>query len=217
MRDDLSQGPLHGHCLKITHAPLKLLASRLGLVRYGRNNLSYAPDVGSYVQLLGYLTDAPLPIDSGWVPFESRMLDECSGCRICEALCPTGAIGGDRVLLRAERCLTLATETPGPWPAYARAGSQDCMIGCLLCQRYCPVNPELQVIDTGVVFGETETMTLFHGGEQPGRTWDDIRRKFAYLGRPYEEGVYGRNLRALVRAHPEEASRGTILPCDSAR
>ena len=35
-------------------APLKGVATRLGLVRYGRNNLVYLPGCGSYLQLLGY-------------------------------------------------------------------------------------------------------------------------------------------------------------------
>ncbi|MBE3131865.1 MAG: 4Fe-4S binding protein, partial [Acidobacteria bacterium] len=27
-------------------------------------------------------------------PHEPRLLDECEACRICEALCPTGAVAG---------------------------------------------------------------------------------------------------------------------------
>ena len=58
-------------------APLKPLAVRLGLVRYGRNNVTYAPGMGSYIQLLGYLTDASLPLPDGWRPQEPTLLPEC--------------------------------------------------------------------------------------------------------------------------------------------
>ena len=189
---------LRGAALHTLNVPLKALAARLGLVRYGRNNVTYAPSFGSYLQLLGYLTDAALPVAEGWRASEPALLDECADCGVCEAVCPTGAIGSDRVLVRAERCLTLANETPGAWPSWVPAGAHHCLIGCLLCQRACPANPPLPLERTRVVFTEEETITLLGDGERIGPAWDSIRARLEDLGQPYQEEVVGRNLRALL-------------------
>jgi epoxyqueuosine reductase len=199
VRQALLETVLRGAALHTLNVPLKALAARLGLVRYGRNNVTYAPSIGSYLQLLGYLTDAGLPVVEGWQASEPLLLDECADCGVCEAVCPTGAIGSDRVLVRAERCLTLANETPGAWPSWVPPGGHHCLIGCLLCQRACPANPPLPVERTRVVFTEEETSTLLGDSERVGPTWDSIRAKLEDLGQPYQEEVMGRNLRALLR------------------
>ncbi len=87
---DLREGPLRGARIERLMAPLKPLAARLGLVRYGRTNVTYAPGMGSYIQLLAYLTDAPLAPPAGWRPHEPTLLPECEGCQVCRAACPTG-------------------------------------------------------------------------------------------------------------------------------
>ncbi|MDP2860074.1 MAG: hypothetical protein Q8P50_19205 [Bacillota bacterium] len=40
--------------------PRKLLATRLGLANYGRNNIAYVPGMGSYVMLSPFATDQAL-------------------------------------------------------------------------------------------------------------------------------------------------------------
>jgi epoxyqueuosine reductase len=157
--------------------------------------------MGSYLQLLGYLTDARLPVDPAWQPCEPRLLDECAGCRICEALCPTSAIVPDRVLLHAERCLTLASETAGAWPAWVPLSDLDCLVGCLRCQESCPANPDLPIAPSGVTFTGEETSALLAGrGDDPGCVGPGIHAKFNQLGLSAPERlVVGRNLRALVR------------------
>jgi epoxyqueuosine reductase len=160
--------------------------------------LTCAPGIGSYLQLLGYLTDAPLPIDAGWTPHEPSLLDECEACRVCQALCPTGAIAEERVLLHAQRCLTLANESPGTWPSWVSPAVHHCLLGCLLCQRQCPANPALPVEATGVTFGDEETRALLADGQHNGQIWDRIRQKFERLGQPYQEAVIGRNLQGLL-------------------
>lgn len=200
MRRDLAVSALPACQVRQVEGPLKILAARLGLVRYGRNNLTYAPDIGSYLQLLGYLTDAPLPIDSGWTPHELRLLDECERCRICQALCPTGAVADERVLLNAQRCLTLTNESPGTWPSWVEPSVHHCLLGCLLCQRQCPANPPLPVEATGVTFHDEETRALLADGQHTGQIWDRIRAKFEWLGQLYQEAVIGRNLQSLLNA-----------------
>ena len=208
VRKDLVAHAIPASNVEHLNVPLKLLASCLGLVRYGRNNLAYAASIGSYMQLLGYLTDAELPIEPGWVPCEPRPLDACSGCRVCQSLCPTGAITPDRFLLRAECCLTLANETAGSWPRWVRPSAHRCLIGCLQCQHLCPGNPGLACAHSGVTFTEEETAVMLAGGDHCGPIWERGRMKLELLGQPYQENVIGRNLHALLRVR--EAS-GEVL------
>ena len=181
-------------------APLKALATHLGLVRYGRNNLTYAPGIGSYLQLVACVTDAPLPVPADWTPHEPRLLDLCEACGECEAACPTGAVGSDRVLLHAERCLTLANEATAAFPAWLPSSAHHCLIGCLLCQRACPENPRLPVQDTGTIFTSEETAALLAGAsDSAGPTREAMRSKLDRLGLS-DDTVIGRNLRAMLRA-----------------
>ena len=46
--------------------PLKTLAACAGLARYGRNNISYVPGLGSYLMLAACASDAPPPDDAPW-------------------------------------------------------------------------------------------------------------------------------------------------------
>ena len=201
VRTDLQEHGLPGARVERLNVPLKSLAARLGLVRYGRTNVTYAPGFGSYLQLFGYLTDAALPLPADWRPCTPELLPECDGCSVCLAACPTGAIGGDRVLLHGERCLTVVNENPGDWPGWIPPSAHNCIIGCLLCQRPCAANPELLVERTGVVFTAEETEALLgDGGVHGAPAWEGIKAKLERLGQPYQEPVLGRNLRALLEA-----------------
>jgi len=205
VRRDLVTHALPASVVETVKVPLKLLAARLGLVRYGRNNVTYAPSIGSYLQLLGYLTDADLSVDPAWQPYEPRLLDECERCGICEACCPTAAIVSDRVLLHAERCLTLASEADGAWPAWAPLSAVDCLVGCLRCQQSCPANAELPIERSGVTFTSEETAALLAGRDHCGRAWLGIHAKLEQLGLSAPERlVIGRNLRALLRSRGAE-------------
>lgn len=198
VRRDLQANGLPGARVEHLHAPLKAAAARLGLVRYGRNNVTYADGFGSYLQLCGYLTDAVLPAPSR-VPQPPALLPECDGCKTCRLACPTGAIDPDRMLLHAERCLTFANERPGAWPDWVPATAHHCLMGCLACQKSCPVNPRLATLTSGVTFSSDETRVLLgEGGSTDGRSEDSIRSKLNDLGQASAESVLGRNLRALV-------------------
>jgi len=197
VRQDLAREALAGARLDVLTGPLKALAARLGVVRYGRNNLTYAPGAGSYIQLCGYLTD--LQLEGEQALAGPRALDACNGCESCRKACPTRAIDPERFVLRAERCLTFINERPGAWPDWVPVRAHRCLIGCLLCQRACPANPPLSVEETGVAFSAAETRSLLDGpsaGDPRGET--GIRSKLAWLGQPYAEPVLGRNLRALL-------------------
>ncbi len=210
VRLDLQEHGLPGARVEKLNVPLKSLAARLGLVRFGRTNVTYDPEFGSYLQLFGYLTDAALPVPENWRPYTPELLPECDSCEVCLAVCPTGAIGDDRVLLHGERCLTNVNERTGEWPAWVPPSAHNCIIGCLLCQRPCPANRELPVERTGVVFTAEETEALLDdGGAHEGPAWDGVMAKLERLGLPDEEQrVLGRNLRALLNARPPRGLTG---------
>ena len=199
VRQDLAAYGLPGAQVEHLTAPLKTVATMLGLVRYGRNNIAYAEGIGSYIQLCAYTTDAELPIREEQPVNGPELLAECDDCTICQLVCPTKAIDGDRVLLRAERCITLANEYPGEWPDAISSRAHHCLIGCLLCQRACPANPKLVIDDAGVCFSADETRSLMGSdGPADSHAENGIRAKLAVLGQPQFEPVLGRNLRALL-------------------
>ena len=196
-RDLLEQG-LAGARVEHLTGPLKAIAARLGLVRYGRNNLTYAAGMGSYLQLCGFLTDADLP-EAAPAGRSPMLLSECEDCEMCRLACPTGAIDATRVLLHAERCLTHANEHAGEWPQWVPARAHHCLLGCLACQRGCPANPKLEISSSGLTFSVEETAALVEEETSADRKSEDgIRKKLAWLGQPYAEPVIGRNLRALL-------------------
>lgn len=186
------------HRLARLAAPLKAVAARLGLVRYGRNNISYGADAGSYHQLVGYLTDAAVEIVP---PRSPEMLAACLGCQVCVAACPTAAISHDRFLLHAERCLTLFSETAGEFPGWLSGGVHHCLVGCLICQRVCPANAGLfRVEPAEVAFDAAESDAIVaDDGERNAPVWEGIRGKLVAAGLADYEPVLARNLRALLR------------------
>ena len=182
------------------NAPLKAIAACLGLVKYGRNNISYAPGMGSYHQLVGFLTDVDCATEAE-APSTPERLPECERCMVCRKACPTGAVSDDRFLLRAERCLTWLNEQPDPWPEWVPAGAHNSLVGCMTCQDKCPVNkgkPKAERL--APAFTAEETATMISGAFSPhDAAWQSARAKLEGMGLVGYEGFIGRNLKALLR------------------
>ncbi len=146
-----------------TSLPLKLLAARSGLVQYGRNNISYVPGLGSFLQLVAVYSDMPCEEDS-WQ--EATMMKRCEECELCRRACPTCAIDYDRFLLHAERCITYHNEKKGdiPFPNWMEISWHNSVLGCMHCQRVCPENKGV-INWTGMEeeFSEEETASILEG------------------------------------------------------
>ena len=149
---------------KITKArlPLKTLAVRSGLARYGRNNIAYVPGMGSYCSLIAFYTDMPCDGDS-WQ--EPAAMPTCKNCALCRETCVNGCFTTDRFLVHAEHCLGfLYSIEPGvPHHVQKQPGWLNALFGCMCCQSVCPVNkPYLKNIKAGPSFSEEETAAILN-------------------------------------------------------
>ena len=227
IRGEILAGPLRGgYGLRTLWAPLKNIAARLGLAAYGRNNITYAPGFGSYHQLVCFVTEAdlvsgaadPLKGTPGGAAASSPalMCPECAGCDACSRACPAGAIGHDRFLLHTERCLTFMNEHHVPWPDWLPASAHNAIIGCLVCQRACPLNRGLlRYEDLEPAFTLEETAALLAGADGGGPLWRAVEEKSDALGLPGLEDVAPRNLSALLLAPGPEGGGALRVEADS--
>jgi epoxyqueuosine reductase len=189
---------LKGYQVARTKMPLKLLAVRSGLGRYGRNNICYVPGMGSFLELVAVYSDMPCLTDN-W--YEAEMLEDCKNCYACLKNCPTGAIATDRFLLHAERCLVFHNEKRGdvPFPDWIEPSWHNCIVGCLHCQRVCPQNNSLlNWIEGKVEFSQDETALLLKGAPRdqlPAET----ARKLQYLNLLENMDILPRNLGVFFR------------------
>jgi epoxyqueuosine reductase len=141
--------------------PAKLLAVRSGLASYGKNNVAYIDDWGSYFRLRAFFTDMPPTVDN-WQ--EVKMMDLCDKCETCVKKCPTGAIRPDRFLISAEKCLTFFNEGEEDFPEWIDPAWHNCIIGCMICQDVCPANKARRKwIVSGEDFSPEETLTILKG------------------------------------------------------
>jgi len=150
-----------GIAIKPVRLPLKLLAARAGLVKYGRNNITYAPRMGSFHMLFGYYTAIQVG-DADWKTPE--LLPRCADCRLCITNCPTDCIESDRFIIRAEKCLTSLNELEGDFPDWLPVTAHNALIGCMRCQDVCPENKAMWGRQRHVMsFTAEETEALMDG------------------------------------------------------
>ena len=199
VRDDLAAAAPIGSRFEILSAPLKALANRMGLTTHGRNNIGYIDGLGSYFQLIGLLTDAPVSDRAVHVRSEEAALGRCRECRICAAACPTGAIVLDRFLIHAERCYTLYSESVDPIPEGLVPPSPQCLVGCMKCQEVCPENKgRLKYEKAGVSFSEKETAEFLGLRPDSHEGLDRAADKLRPLGLSEDALPFARNLRLAL-------------------
>ena len=182
-----------GYTVAKTALPLKLLSVRSGLVQYGRNNITYAPGLGSFLQLAAYYTDMPCERDD-WQ--EPTMMQACEKCDLCRRACPTGAIPSDRFLLRAELCISYHNEKKGDiqFPSWMDPSWHNCIEGCMRCQRACPVDKQfLNWVEDEVEFSEEETAMLLEGTPRE-KLPEETAEKLTHLDILDDVGILPRNL-----------------------
>ena len=175
--------------------PLKTLAVKSGLGRYGRNNICYVEGMGSFPRLQAFYTDYSFNMDS-WQ--EAEMMACCASCELCLKNCPAGCITAGSFLIRAEKCLTLFNENPGDFPAWIDPESHNALVGCLKCQIICPENRSLAgVKGNREVFTEKETGMILAGTPQRELPKASIS-KLERLNMDEYYSVLPRNLQVLI-------------------
>jgi len=189
-----------GHSVARTELPLKQLAVRSGLAEYGKNNICYVSGMGSFLQIVAAYSDLPCAED-GWR--EPVMMKSCDGCDLCRRACPTGAISSDRFLLHGERCIVYHNEKKGdvPFPDWMATSWHNCLIGCMHCQRACPLNREfLGWVEEEEEFSEEET-ALLTGGLSQDKVPAMILKKLERLSLVEDLDKFPRNLSVFFKKH----------------
>lgn len=190
----LEKGDGDGVHLMRAILPHKTLAARTGLVEYGRNNITYVPRYGSFHRLTSFFTNRELPDD--WQ--DMRMMARCGECGACVRACPTKAIGDDRFLMHAERCITFHNEMPSEkaFPEYVLEGAHNAVVGCMVCQKVCPENDKVRNWMVHCTeFDEDDTSYLLKG-DFSGPRAKKLTERLEPLG--LELQLFPRNLLALL-------------------
>lgn len=123
----------------IAKIPLKTLAERTGLGRYGRNGIIAVDNLGSRIALQCVLTDAMLPYDE--ITEQHTFSPECENCDACVNACPVSALNGDS-LIDGTRCLR-NQPADKPFPLQWRTFIGGSIVGCDLCQDCCARNHKI--------------------------------------------------------------------------
>ena len=152
----------YGYKIVKAHLALKTLAVRSGLAEYGRNNISYIPEFGSFFRLIAFYTDYPCEEDN-WD--DVKVMKICEDCSLCIENCPTGSISSDRFLIHAEKCLGSLNEKESNFSYWAQLQPDwiNAFIGCMACQSICSANKSFvsNIID-GDSFSEEETCGILN-------------------------------------------------------
>jgi epoxyqueuosine reductase len=185
-----------GYHVAKARLPFKLLAVHSGLAQYGTNNISYIDGMGSFYRLAAFYTDLPL-IEDNWG--EMQTMERCEKCSACIQVCPSGAITKERFLIRGERCITFHNERNVEFPGWIDPAWHNTLVGCLHCQRVCPVDKDVfqRVEDNGVMSGEDANRLM--SGASRDELSDAGIQLIEQLGLMEYYDRLGRNLKMLMR------------------
>jgi epoxyqueuosine reductase len=187
-------GP-QGYKLKKVRLPDKLLAVRSGLAQYGKNNITYVNGSGSFHRPAVFMSDFPCEADSWGEP---AVMEACESCSACLKACPTDAIGSDRFLLHAERCLTFFNEWPKDFPKWLSPACHNSLVGCMICQKVCPANKDVRKwTETGATFDNAETDLILNGASED-QLLPETLAKLKKLDMLEYYDVLGRNLKMII-------------------
>jgi epoxyqueuosine reductase len=186
----------YGFKLAKALVPEKTLAVRSGLARYGRNNITYIPEFGSFHVMHSYLTDAPLP-DGHWG--EAKMMEMCANCTLCIHACPTKAISNVRFLIRADRCLTAYTEGEEGFPEWIDPNWQESLLGCIKCQGVCPANRKrMEKVEMEMEFS-VEDMNAILSNVTMDQLPESAAWKIKQLGFDPFLTIFAQNMKRIVK------------------
>ena len=175
--------------------PLKLLAVKSGLAKYGKNNICYVDEMGSLTRLEAFYTDYEFLPDN-W--HEKQLMKSCATCSLCQCACPTQCIPKGRVFIHADHCLTYLNEDAGDFPLWVRKQSHNALVGCMHCQIICPQNKSFLQFDKQTIdFTEEETSIILHKTPQE-RIPKALAEKLMHFNLDEYYTLLARNLSVLM-------------------
>jgi len=185
----------NGYSVDRAILPLKLLAVKSGLGKYGKNNICYVNGMGSFTRLEAFYTDYEFPIDN-W--HEKKFMESCKTCSLCKNACPTHCIPEERFLIHANHCLTYFNENIKDFPDWISFKSHNALVGCMQCQIVCPYNKNfLQINENIVNFSEEETSFILQKTPKE-KISSALAKKLADLNLDEYYSLLSRNLTVLM-------------------
>jgi epoxyqueuosine reductase len=185
-----------GYTVERAILPMKLLAVKSGLGKYGRNNICYVDGMGSYTRLEAFYTNYSFPADDWGEP---QLMKACASCSLCRQACPTHCIPNGRILIHADQCLTYFNENLGDFPASVPSDSHNALIGCMHCQTVCPQNKNYFGFNPEIItFTEEETTSLLQNIPRENIP-ESLKKKLKNLDMYEDYPELPRNLRVLLR------------------
>ena len=199
---------VHGFNLEAADAlPVKRLAVCSGLAVFGKNNITYVEDMGSFLYYLIFFSDLE-PVHLAWHPV--RQAEPCAHCPICCNSCETRAIRPDRFLLDTPRCLCFINESPEPFPDWLPLSVHHLVYDCLKCQLPCPMNRKyVGNVDGPIKFDAEETSLVLAGGalsDLPPALYEKVN----YLGFSQWWPAIPRNLKMMLELQERSRELGNI-------
>lgn len=125
--------------------PAKAAAVRAGMGWIGKNDLLCTEQYGTRVVIILMLTD--LESDESRSD-KSAAHGGCLNCGLCAKVCPSGALD-ERGMSHPQRCMRNYMMEGVVVPEHLRERMGMRLIGCDLCQRVCPMQPELTERENG--------------------------------------------------------------------
>ncbi|MBD3193334.1 MAG: hypothetical protein GF308_22050 [Candidatus Heimdallarchaeota archaeon] len=178
---------------------LKFLAASSGLGKYGRNNICYVDELGSFVDLFALFTDYEFIEDR---LEEAKMMERCEKCSICIEECPTQCISKDNFIINVEKCIPLYNEIRGEFPDWLNSDYHNALIGCMKCQMCCPANQEvMKNIQRYDNISEENTKVILEGNNQD-KLIESLGHIFKFINSETAEyylPVFKRNLEVLLK------------------
>lgn len=133
--------------------PAKKAAVRAGMGRIGKNSLLITPEYGTRVVIILMATDIPYQKDD-----EERKNTGCLNCGRCILACPVHALD-DQGMSRPERCLRNYMMEGNVAPQEYRKKIGMRLLGCDVCQRVCPMQPQLPEAEEETLFCADDFIT----------------------------------------------------------
>ena len=187
-----------GNIEQLIFVPMKSIAVKLGLAMYGRNNITYIPEYGSYFRIIVLVSDIEnnKPFSTSDINSESMRI--CDNCFKCVGMCPVAALDKNQSVVDFEKCICRYNVTDKQFPLWIKPEMHNRLFGCMLCQEKCPANLKIDKPSTEIIseFDEKETELILNEFNCENlELVNQTKNKISKLGLPV---YYGKNISGFI-------------------